>query len=248
MIITGRPGGASSARAAAALVGLLGAFLLMAVPAMAQYRLSAPSGETVTFSRDSVEAMLARTRALYDTLEADPRIVYYVGYGVQSDESRPGPAYPWNAVTVRSDSAVRVVTPDNLREASRAYYNYAVMRMRERGPTAARDVEEDCGDAVAREARLLSSFADGWIVTRTLFGGPAYPPLTEIAFAREAGHLEAYAVDHDLPQLDRCADPWREAHPDRLEAYRRWRDSTYLDHGASPGDSASMAVHSLRGS
>ena len=193
--------------------------------------------------------MLARTRALYDTLEADPRIVYYVGYGGDAvPESRPGQAYPWNAVSVRSDSAVRVVTPGNLREASRAYYNYAVMRMREREDAAARNADESCEDAVAREARLLSSFADGWIVTRTLFGGAAYPPLTEIAFAREEGHLEAYAADHDLPQLARCADRWREAHPDRIEAYRRWRDSTYLGEGVSPADSASAPVHSLRGS
>lgn len=211
------------------------------------YELSAPSGQQLTVERDSVLSMLSRTRALYDTLESDPRIVYYVGYGRVVPEARPTAAFPWHAVTVRNDSAAEVVTPDNLREADRAYFNYAVVRMRERSAPPDSSTELSCRERVDREVRVLDAFADGWIVARALFGARAFLPLDEIPFARAAGHLEAYAVGRELPQLGDCVQTWEEDHPDRMEAYRRWRSEVFL---AEPPDSASTAaapqVHSLR--
>lgn len=228
--------GRSSLRPPVVLASFLSLLLLGAGSLPAQYRIAAPSGEELSFSRDSVLSMLSRTRALYDTLEADPRIVYYVGYGRHASEERPGEVYPWNAVTVESDSAVRVVVPGDLREADRAYFNYAVVRMRERAASEAAS-ELSCREIVAREVRILDAFADGWIVSRTLFGSPEHAALTEIPFARAAGHLDAFLVDRAPPRVADCAEPWAEAHRDRLEAYRTWRSRRF-----SPG---APAEHSL---
>lgn len=246
----GHRNGGAAGRSLSVLAGGLALILLAAAPAVGQeYRMEAPSGETMTFSRDSVQAMLARTRALYDTLEADPRIVYYVGYGQLVPEGSPGASYPWAAVTVRSDSAVQVVTPGNLREADRAYFNYAVVRMRERSAGANEPDTGDssrCDEVVAREARILAAFADGWVVARTLFGSPAYPPLGEIAFARAAGHLEAYAADHSIPQLQGCGNSWREEHPERMQRYRRWRGNAYLGEEEPPASESGSPMRALR--
>lgn len=238
---------AASLRPSAMVLALVAPLLAGADALPGQYRLTAPSGQELVLSRDSVLSMLSRTRALYDTLERDPRVVYYVGYGRAVPESRPAEAYPWNAVTVRNDSSVRVVVPGNLREADRAYFNYAVVRMRDRvsgaEPPAA---GAPCEEAVEREVRILDAFADGWIVARTLFGSPAFPPLAEIPFARSAGHLDAYAAERAPPRLEGCAGAWREAHPDRMAAYRSWREREFV---GQPTDSTAAAssrpVHSL---
>lgn len=236
-----------SLRPSAFVLALLAPLLAAADALPGQDRITAPSGHELVLSRDSVLSMLSRTRDLYDTLETDPGVVYYVGYGRTVPEARPAEAYPWHAVTVRDDSTVRVVVPGNLREADRAYFNYAVLRMRERAAGPDRPAgEAPCEEAVEREVRILDAFADGWIVARTLFGSPAFPPLAEIPFARSAGHLDAYAVERDPPQLEGCAGAWREAHPDRMAAYRSWREREFL---GQPTDSSATAtarpVHSL---
>ena len=208
---------------------------LLPGPLSAQYTLPAPSGRTLAFDTASVREMLERSRRLRSILEEDPEVVYYVGTGDPVTGAAPEPAYPWNAVTVRSDSAARVVTPGDLREASRAYYNYAVERMewiRSDRPTAS------CDGALEREVERISAFVDGWVVTRLLYGGPAYPPLDLFAFAREAGHLPALVVElGDTSLSERCLARWRRGHADALEAYRGWRRRAF-EPGAAPGDSA----------
>lgn len=223
----------SEHRATAELPGgvVLGAlFLALAAglpsaPLSAQYTIAAPSGERLSYDSVAVREMLERSRRLRKILEQDPAVVYYVGAGDPVSEEDPDSAYPWRAVTVRSDSAVRVVTPGNYREASRAYYNYAVERMewiRSGSPNPG------CEAAVEGEVARASAFVDGWVVSRVLYGGPAFPPLDLFAFAREAGHLPALVVDlEDTAVSDRCLARWRERHADELEAYRRWRSRTF---------------------
>lgn len=189
--------------------------------AKAQYSVPAPSGDTaLSYPEERIRALLERTRELYDILEEDPEILYYIGYGPDAPNTAPEGAYPWNAVRVESDSVVRVVTPENLREADRAYYNYAVTRMRERGEASG---DESCDELVSREARILSAFVDGWIVSRTAFGAAPYAPLDELPFVQEAGLLPAFVAVHGAPALGDCEDRWSREHPDLLEDYANLR-------------------------
>lgn len=178
-----------AARGSAGLALLVGmsAVALRPAPATAQeYTLSSPSGDSLRFELAELRVMLEEARILYDDLVEDPRVLYVLGFGPPASAEAPGPAYPWNAVSPTSDSTVDVVTPGNLREADRAYNNYAVMRMRE---VRREDPDDPCEALVAREEAVLSSFVDGWVLARTLFGGPGYAPLDELAFARDAGHI-----------------------------------------------------------
>lgn len=170
--------------------------------------------------------MLRESRRLRSILEEDPDVLYYIGSGPTVTVESPGSAYPWEAVLVRNDSVARVAFPANYREADRAYYNYAVRKMemiRSLGPTVR------CSDAVEREAELASAFTDGWIVARTLFGGPAFAALDAFAFAREAGHLPAMIVSLGNDALGGCLDRWRDEHPEEMEAYRSWRTAVFGD-------------------
>jgi hypothetical protein len=186
-----------------------------------RYTLRVPGGPSLSLTADSVEDMLRRTRRLGTILEEDPDVLYYVGTGGDVDVSEPSPAYPWNAVRPESDSTARVRVPANYREARRAYYAYAVRIMEAiRGsPPSTR-----CGASVRREVDAVSAFVDGWIVTRTLFGGPAFPPLDALVFARDAGHLQAALVELGGSRLGGCARRWARQNPEAVEAYRAWRE------------------------
>lgn len=188
--------------------------------------MASTAGDTLAFELAELRGMLEEARALYADLEQDPRVLYYLGFGPPVPAGSPRPAYPWNAVQPQSDSVVNLVMPGNLREADRAYHNYAVLRMRE---IRTGDPDDPCESLVAREEKVLSGFVDGWVLARTLFGGPAYAPLDELAFAREAGHLAALLAARGDAAVGACAAAWAEAHPGAVEAYEAWRGGAFPD-------------------
>lgn len=194
------------------------------------YTFRGPSGRALSLPADTVKQMLQRTRRLGTVLEEDPDVLYYVATRGEVTAAEPGPAYPWNAVRAESDSVARISVPGNYREARRAYYAYAVETMERvrKGPPAVR-----CSEAVEREAEVVSAFVDGWIVTRILYGGPAYPPLDAFVFAREAGHLAPMLVALGDTRLGVCVRRWARDHPERMEAYREWRAE--FAPGSEPG-------------
>lgn len=224
--------GLALAAAGALLLGAGRPASAQSSPDSADYTLAAPSGRTLTLPEGRVLRMLQRTRRLGDIVDQDPDVLYYVGSGPDVGLSDPGPAYPWNAVRVQNDSVARVAVPGNYREARRAYYNYAVLQMeeiREGVPTAG------CSASVSREVEAVSAFVDGWIVTRFLYGGPAYAPLDAMAFARDAGHLPALVVAAGNSRVGGCLDAWRRSHAGEMEAYRRWRERVFPDFAPGAG-------------
>lgn len=226
------------------LLFLLLAAAFLPAPLAGQHAIEAPSGRTLAFDSASVRDMLQRTRRLRSILEQDPAVIYYVGAGDPVPADSPAAAYPWNRVTVRSDSAVRVATPGNYREAGRAYQNYAVVRMewlRSGGPAAS------CAASVEGEVERISAFVDGWIVSRVLYGGPSFPALDVFAFARDAGHLPALVVElGDTTLSERCRARWRERNADAVEAYRTWRQRAFEADGPGDGGEAASGERSLQ--
>jgi hypothetical protein len=214
------------------LVAML-ALAVRPAPVSGQYRVISPAGDSITLETERVKVMLDTTRALRKDLEEDPRVMYALGFGARVTEEELDPAWPWNAVTVRNDSVVEVITPGNLREADRAYENYSVMRMR---VIRGKDPDALCDSIVGWETENVSSFVDGWIVARTLFGGPPYAPLDALAFARLDGHLPALIVDLGNRQIGACAAEWAESHPEAIDAYRRWHERQFPEPDQEPGE------------
>lgn len=203
--------------------GVVGFVTASPISLSAQYSLTAPSGQVVEFDRDRLLAMRDRSVALWDELQEDPQVLYYTSYGPELEDGDRARSYPWNAAEVVTDSLAAVITPGNLREADRAYYNYIVLRMH----AVRDDPDVPCDEVVGRELEALDGFVDGWVVARTLFGGPSYEPLDEFAFAREAGVLSGMMADLGDRQLGGCLAVWREANPDAVAAYREWRADRY---------------------
>lgn len=231
MVLTGRTAGRL-------LRSALGAVLLAAVAwpasARAQQPLRAPSGSRLEVPRDTLLRMLEETRAYRDTLVQDPKVLYYTGYSSAVTDSAPGTALPWTAIEVRSDSVARVATPGNLREGDRAYYAYAVARMRAYRDRPRSGPLPSCAERMEREVGVLEAFARGWTVARIYYGAPPYPPLDEVAFLHRRGLLAPYLAVQAPPQLEGCAEEWTEEHGDRVRAYRDWRRSEFLERGAAP--------------
>lgn len=210
---------------------LLLAALLLAVgvptPAEAQYRLTAPSGAAIEFDADRLLRLRDRSDSLMTDLVEDPLVLYYPSFGRDLDESEARDAWPWNAVEVVTDSLAALVMPGNLREAGRAYESYVVLRMH----AVRQDPDVPCEELLGREIEALDGFIDGWVVARLLFGGPAYEPLDEFVFAREAGVLQGLMLDRANRQLGGCLGVVREAGADEIAAYRTWRTERYLPRG-----------------
>ncbi len=208
-----------------ALVCLLPLFSPRAL--QAQYEMEAPSGIEIEFSSTQVRAMLDTTRTLEMSLQEDPRILYFtlVGPPVETRDSLDA-AYPWNAIEVRNDSVATILTPGNLREADRAYYNYAVIRMH-----LVRELDPDvpCEELMERELEAVSAFVDGWVASRLLFGGLPFAVLDELAFAREQGQLPGMLAAKADRQLGACSAEWSSDHPEAAEAYLSWRDTRFLE-------------------
>jgi hypothetical protein len=194
---------------------------------LAQYEMQAPSGIEIEFSSTQVRAMLDTTRTLEMSLQDDPRVLYFtlVGPPVETRDSLDA-AYPWNAIEVRNDSVATILTPGNLREADRAYYNYAVIRMQlVRGS----DPDVSCDELMERELEAVSAFVDGWVASRLLFGGLPFTVLDELAFAREQGQLPGMLAAKTDRQLGACSAEWSSDHPEAEEAYLSWRDTRFLE-------------------
>ena len=222
---------AAAIRAAVCLILLPGA-------AAAQYTVRAENGDTAQFESAALRAMLDTARALYADLEEDPRVAYmtpvgFPGSRVTVSPEDPEASYPWNVVTVLSDSTVDVrPMPANFREADRAYYNYVVQRMRVVRGT---DPDVPCDSLLALEEKAVGSFADGWILSRTLFGGPAFGPLDELVFARKAGLLRALLARRNDRQLGACAGEWAEENLEKVAAYEAWQRENFPVPGEEPG-------------
>lgn len=196
-----------------------GAMFAGATPAIAQ-RAIHTDRDTIRFDLPTLRVMLDTARALYRDLEEDPRVLYSIGFGPPAELSSTEPAYPWNAVSPTSDSTVNVMMPGNLREADRAYYNYAVMRMR-----VVRELDPDasCETLIQAEEVVLSSYVDGWILARILFGGPAFAPIDELVFAREVSLLRPLLAARGNASIGVCSGEWAAEHPDEIAAYETWR-------------------------
>ncbi|NNK49335.1 MAG: hypothetical protein HKP01_10715, partial [Gemmatimonadetes bacterium] len=222
--VTGSARSLTRIRAAAILLG--GTWALMPGTVAAQYTITAENGDTVQFESAALRTMLDTARALWTDLEVDLRVRYMTPAvnrveRVPVAAETPAASYPWNAVQVVDDSLIDVRNlPANLREADRAYYNYAVQRMR---VVRGADPDVPCDSVLALEEQVVGSFIDGWILSRTLFGGPAFAPLDELVFARRAGLLRPLLARLNDPQVGACAGIWVDENPERVAAYDAWR-------------------------
>jgi len=77
------------------------------------------------------------------------------------------------------------------------------------------------------ERAILDRTADAWILGRTVFGTTPYGPLDELAYAKEAGFLDAFIFTARPDEFAVTRSEWARAHPGEMDRYRDWFLDTF---------------------
>jgi hypothetical protein len=77
------------------------------------------------------------------------------------------------------------------------------------------------------ERAILDRTADAWILGRTVFGTSPYGPLDELAYAKEAGFLDAFIFTARPDEFAETRADWARANPGEVERYREWFLDTF---------------------
>ncbi len=77
------------------------------------------------------------------------------------------------------------------------------------------------------ERAILARCADAWILGRTVFETAPYGPLDELAYAKDAGHLDAFIFTARPDEFAPARAEWARANPGAPEAYRDWFLETF---------------------
>lgn len=153
-------------------------------------------------------------------IREDPSFLVY------SDASRDEP-YPWEGLRIDADS-VWVPIPTRYPDVSLVHQIYghlhlmvAMGRQEEWLPEAPDAVGYDL------ERAILNRCADAWILGRTVFGTSPYEPLDELAYATEAGFLDAFIFTARPEEFAATRTEWARANPGEMARYRDWFLDTF---------------------
>lgn len=84
-------------------------------------------------------------------------------------------------------------------------------------------------DAVGYELEraIVDRVADAWILGRTVFDTAPYGPLDELAYAKDAGFLDAYIFTARPDEFGASRTEWARDNPGEVDQYREWFLETF---------------------
>jgi hypothetical protein len=166
---------------------------------------------------DSVNAWVTREQA---NVVNDPSF-WVIAEPSESD------VYPWEGLQVRADS-VTVQVPRVSQDPLLVHQLYGHMHLM----TAMGRQEEWLPEAPEAagyelERAILSRAADAWILGRAVYNTVPYGPLDELAYAKEAGFLDAFIFTARPSEFAPARAEWVRANPGEMERYRDWFLDTF---------------------
>jgi len=130
-------------------------------------------------------------------------------------------------LNVREDS-VTVRTPMGVQDAELVYMIYGHLHlMKTMGRLEEWLPEAPSAEGYDLERAILSRTADAWILGRTVFNTVPYGPLDELAYAKEAGFLDAFIFTARPNEFAAIRAEWVRANPGQMERYREWFLDTF---------------------
>ena len=79
----------------------------------------------------------------------------------------------------------------------------------------------------ALERAIVDRIADAWILGRSVYDTQPFGPLDELAYAKDAGFLEAYIFTARPDEFASARAEWARENPGRVDAYRQWFLETF---------------------
>jgi hypothetical protein len=135
--------------------------------------------------------------------------------------------FPWEGMVIGKDS-VTVRTPLGVSDVSLVYQIYGHLHLM---VTMGRQEEwlPEAPDAVGYdlERAILARVADAWILGRTVFGTVPYGPLDELAYAKDAGFLDAFIFTARPGEFAASRAAWVRENPGETDRYRDWFIDTF---------------------
>lgn len=77
------------------------------------------------------------------------------------------------------------------------------------------------------ERVIVERTADAWILGRTVFDTAPYGPLDELAYAKDAGFLDAYIFTARPDEFAASRTEWARDNPGAIDRYREWFLETF---------------------
>ena len=136
-------------------------------------------------------------------------------------------AYPWENMRIQADS-VWVPVPVAYPDTRLVFHIYGHLHLMTRmGRQAEWIPEAPEATGFELERAILDRAADAWILGRTVFGTSPYGPLDELAYSKEAGHLDAFIFTARPDEFAVTRTEWARANPGETERYRDWFLDTF---------------------
>jgi hypothetical protein len=178
------------------------------------------SGERIRVDPVRMDSIYAWLTAENENIELDPTFLID---GTPAARQR----LPWESLTIVGDTArveydranPDVVTPYNI------YAHLHLMKRMNRLGEWLPDQAE--AEGFELERAIVARMSDAWLLGRAVFDAPAYRPLDEVMYAREAGYLDPYLL---VARAEEFADErarWEQENPGKLEEYRSWFERVF---------------------
>jgi hypothetical protein len=186
-----------------------------------------PPRPIVIHSGVRINADHERMRAVNDWVTREQRnIVEDPGFWVIGDPVTDE-TYLWEGMRISNDTVrvrVDLSAPDS-RLVHEIYGHLHLMTTLGRQAEWLPEAPE--AEGYALERAILDRCADAWILGRTVFDTAPYGPLDELAYAKEAGYLDAFIFTARPDDFATQRAEWARANPGQADAYREWFLDTF---------------------
>lgn len=207
-------------------LGILGSMALMEACGAATVDVPPPrpiivhSGARIRPDRDELRLVNQWVTRARETIYEDPS--FWVVGNTTVEET-----YPWENLRISADS-VHVQIPLGVREGELVYQIYGFMHLMARLDRPEEWLPE-APDAVGYdlERAIMERVGDAWILARAAFDVQPFAPLDEIAYAKDAGFLDAFIFTARPDEFAVSRGDWVRANPARMEEYRDWFVDTF---------------------
>ena len=180
------------------------------------------SGERIRVEHDRMRSVNEWVQREERNIEEDPS--FWVINVPTVDE-----VFPWQELYLsEGNDTVRVQTPLGVGDGSLVYQIYGHLHLMARKGLQAEWLPE-APDATGfqLERAILERCADAWVLGRTVFDTQPFQPLDELAYANEAGYLDAFIFTARPDEFAGSRAEWARANPGRGDEYREWFVETF---------------------
>jgi hypothetical protein len=205
---------------------LLGASALAACTSNGPIKLPPPrpivvtSGERIRVDTARMDTIYAWLNKENDNIENDPS---FLVKGIPAARE----SMPWQSLSIVGDT-VSFQYDRAHPDVTTAFNVYAHLHlMKKLGKLGQWMPQDSTAEGFELERAIVGRMSDVWLLGRAVFDAPAYGPLDELMYAKEAGYLDAYILVGRPQEFAKERADWERNKPGELEAYRTWFKKTF---------------------